>query len=78
MNFGGSEPTSIEEWCAYLQELTGIVPIFKEDPETFGSLELDTERMHSLIGPTHVDWHDGILSMVRHLAADALMPKYRG
>lgn len=77
VNFGGSEPTSIEEWCAYLQELTGLVPIFKEDPETFGSLQLDTERMHALIGRTRVDWHAGILSMVRHLAPDALKPESR-
>jgi nucleoside-diphosphate-sugar epimerase len=78
VNFGGSEPTSIEEWCGYLQELTGLAPIFKEDPETFGSLCLDTERMHALIGPTRVDWRHGILSTVRHLAADALKPEYRG
>lgn len=77
VNFGGSEPTSIEEWCGYLGEITGLVPIFKEDPETFGSLRLDTERMHALIGPTWVDWRDGLLAMVRHLAADALKPEYR-
>ena len=78
VNFGGSEPTSIEEWCGYLQELTGLVPKFQEDPETFGSLCLDTERMNRLIGPTRVDWRDGILRMVRHLAPDALKPAYRG
>jgi nucleoside-diphosphate-sugar epimerase len=77
VNFGGSQATSIEEWCAYLQELTGIVPTFRDDPETFGSLCLDMERMHELIGPTRVDWRDGILRMVRHLAADALRPEYR-
>jgi hypothetical protein len=76
VNFGGSEPTSIEEWCGYLQELTGLVPNFQDDPETFGSLCLDTERMHALIGPTRVAWRDGILRMVRRLAPDALKPEY--
>ena len=78
VNFGGSEPTSIEEWCSHLQELTGLVPTFHEDPEAFGSLCLDTERMHALIGPTRVDWRDGILRMVRHLAGDVLKPEHRG
>lgn len=78
VNFGGSEPTSIEEWCGYLGELTGLTPSFREDPETFGSLALDTARMHELIGPTSVDWRDGILRMVRQLAPDALTPTSRG
>ena len=78
VNFGGSQSTSIEDWCGYLQKLTGLVPTFQDDPEAFGSLCLDTERMHALIGPTRVDWRDGILRMVRHLAADALKPEHRG
>jgi nucleoside-diphosphate-sugar epimerase len=77
VNFGGSEATSIEEWCAYLGELTGLVPTFKDDPETFGSLCLDTDRMHTLIGPTRVAWRDGILRMIRQLAPDALKSEYR-
>ncbi|MEO6026599.1 MAG: NAD(P)-dependent oxidoreductase [Candidatus Binatia bacterium] len=72
VNFGGSEATSIEEWCAYLGEVTGLVPTFKEDAEAFGSLCLDTERMHELIGPTRVAWRDGLVRMVRQLAPDAL------
>jgi nucleoside-diphosphate-sugar epimerase len=78
VNFGGSEPTSIEEWCGHLGELTGLAPTFRDDPEAFGSLHLDTERMHALIGPTRVDWRDGLLRMVRQLAPDALQPAYRG
>jgi nucleoside-diphosphate-sugar epimerase len=77
VNFGGSEPTSIEEWCAYLGEITGLAPAFKDDAEAFGSLCLDTERMHALIGPTRVDWREGVLRMVRALAPDALAPAYR-
>jgi nucleoside-diphosphate-sugar epimerase len=77
VNFGGSHATSIEEWCGHLQKLTGLVPTFQDDPEAFGSLCLDTERMHALLGPTRVDWRDGILRMVRRLAGDALKPEYR-
>jgi nucleoside-diphosphate-sugar epimerase len=77
VNFGGSEATSIEDWCAHLGELTGLAPTFRDDPEAFGSLCLDTDRMHELIGPTRVPWRDGILGMVRRLAPDALEPRYR-
>jgi nucleoside-diphosphate-sugar epimerase len=72
VNFGGSERTSIEEWCAWLTELTGLQPVFNETPTAFGSLCIDTTWMHELIGPTHVDWKDGIRRMVRHLAPDML------
>lgn len=78
VNFSGSEATSIEEWCAYLAELTGLEPVFKDDPDAFGSLCLDTTRMHELIGPTAVPWRDGILRMVRALAPDALAADHRG
>ena len=78
VNFGGSEATSIEEWCAYLGELTGLTPTFRDDPEAFGSLCLDPERMHALVGRTAVPWRDGLLRMVRALAPDALLPAYRG
>jgi UDP-glucuronate 4-epimerase len=78
VNFGGSEATSIEDWCAHLAELTGLEPVFKDDPEAFGSLCLDTTRMHELVGPTRVAWRDGVLRMVRALAPDALAPQHRG
>lgn len=77
VNFGGSQATSIEEWCGYLAELTGLQPTFKDDPEAFGSLCLDTTRMHELVGPTRVGWRDGILRMVRALAPEALPPELR-
>ncbi|MCC6766720.1 MAG: NAD(P)-dependent oxidoreductase [Deltaproteobacteria bacterium] len=76
VNFGGSEATSIEDWCGYLGELTGLTPAFTEDPQAFGSLRLDTDRMHALIGPTRVAWREGILRLVRALAPDALRPEH--
>ena len=72
LNFGGSRKVSIEQWCAYLQELTGLEPVFQDNPRAFGSLCIDTERMHSLIGETRVDWQEGILSQVQHLAPELL------
>lgn len=71
-NFGGSQKVSIEEWCAYLGELTGLVPRFEESPLAFGSLAIDPARMHALIGETHVDWRDGMRRMVAALAPELL------
>ena len=72
LNFGGSQRVSIEEWCAYIGELTGFEPVFQENPKAFGSLRIDTDRMHDLIGETRVDWRQGILSQVRQLSPGLL------
>lgn len=72
VNFGGSQKTSIEEWCAYLQELTGFEPQFRENPKAFGSLCIDTTRMHELIGETSVSWRDGVRRMVENLAPELI------
>jgi nucleoside-diphosphate-sugar epimerase len=72
VNFGGSDKTSIEQWCAYLTELTGFEPMFKENPKAFGSLNIDTARMHELIGPTSVSWKEGIARQVKALAPHLL------
>lgn len=74
VNYGGSEAVSIEEWCAWLQELTGFEPVFRESEQAFGSLAIDTTRMHKLIGPTRVHWREGIVRMVSTLAPELLKP----
>ena len=77
LNFGGSEATSIEQWAAWLGELTGLDPQFKDNPDAFGSLAVDTTKMHELIGPTTVGWRCGVHDMVRAMAPDLLKPEYR-
>jgi nucleoside-diphosphate-sugar epimerase len=72
LNFGGSQRASIEEWCAYMGELTGLEPVFKDNPKAFGSLCIDTDRMHELIGETRVDWRQGVRSQIEHLAPELL------
>ena len=71
-NFGGSQKVSIEEWCAYLSELTGLKPNFVANTLAFGSITIDLTRMHELIGETKVDWRDGMRRMVEVLAPDML------
>jgi len=72
VNCGGSQAVSIEEWCRYLTELTGFEPRFSEKVTAFGSLAIDTTRMHDLIGETRVDWREGVRAMVETLAPQLL------
>lgn len=74
VNFGGSQAVSIEDWCGWLQELTGLVPEFRDNPQAFGSLAIDTTRMHELIGPTRVGWREGVRNMVAALSPQLLKP----
>lgn len=72
VNFGGSQPVSIEEWCGFLQELSGFEPVLRDNPQAFGALSIDTGKMHELIGPTRVDWRDGIRRMVENLSPELI------
>ena len=63
LNWGG-EPGSIEAWCAWMGELTGLEPKFNTSEATVASLPLDLARMHELVGPARVHWRDGIRRMI--------------
>ena len=54
VNWGGSETASIEEWCAWLTELTGVDHEIVFHPDMLQSIGMDTTRMHELIGRTTV------------------------
>ena len=64
VNWGGSEAASIEDWCAFLGELTGLQPRFLSTERTIGSVTIDLEHMHELLGPTRVPWREGMRRMV--------------
>ena len=65
VNWGGSQAASIEEWCGYLGELTGLTPTFAPTTETIDSVEIDLTRMHELVGPDQPSaWRDGMRRMV--------------
>ena len=72
LNWGGSEPTSIEEWCGYIGELTGLEPKFNPTDATIGSVTLDPAKMHELVGRTQIDWRDGIKRMITALNPELL------
>lgn len=64
VNWGGSEAASIEDWCAWLGELTGLEPVFAPTRRTIESACIDTTRMEALTGPTQVPWREGFRRMV--------------
>jgi UDP-glucuronate 4-epimerase len=74
INWGGSEPVSIEEWCMYMGQLIGREPEFFYTDRTIGSITLDLTRMHQQVGRTTVDWHDGMHRMMRARHPDLDLP----
>jgi nucleoside-diphosphate-sugar epimerase len=65
VNWAGSEPASIEEWCGYLGGLVGREPRFAVTGRTITSVAVDVARMHERVGRTRVAWRDGMRRMVR-------------
>jgi nucleoside-diphosphate-sugar epimerase len=72
VNWGGSEPASVEEWCAHMSELTGLESRFETTERTVGPLPLDLTRMHELLGRTRVPWREGIRRMIEARAPELL------
>jgi nucleoside-diphosphate-sugar epimerase len=64
VNWGGSVAVDLEDWCAHLGDVVGREPSFVETEQTIGSVVIDPTRMHELVGPTEVDWRDGMRRMV--------------
>jgi UDP-glucuronate 4-epimerase len=64
VNWGGEDAVSIEEWCAYLGELIGLEPTFQATDQTIGSVTVDLNRMHALVGHAKVPWREGFARMV--------------
>ncbi|HET6817776.1 MAG TPA: NAD(P)-dependent oxidoreductase [Mycobacteriales bacterium] len=64
VNWGGDERVSVEEWMAYLGELTGVTPELVPGEQSLASVCLDLTRMHELIGHTTIGWREGFRRMV--------------
>jgi nucleoside-diphosphate-sugar epimerase len=64
VNWGGAR-ASIEEWCTFLADLCGLEALFAPTDQTIDSVELDLTRLHERVGPTSVDWREGMRRMVQ-------------
>ncbi|NND39067.1 MAG: NAD(P)-dependent oxidoreductase [Pseudomonadales bacterium] len=69
-NLCGQEHVSIEEWTAYISELTGLEAKLKPTTETLQSVKADNSKMQKVAGKAEVSWKQGIKAMVE--AAGAL------
>ncbi|MCA1220729.1 NAD-dependent epimerase/dehydratase family protein [Streptomyces sp. 8L] len=65
VNWAGDEVSSIEDWCGYLGELTGLEPKFVPTVHTLSSATCDLTRMHAPVGHTRTKWQDGLARMAR-------------
>jgi nucleoside-diphosphate-sugar epimerase len=72
VNWGGDEKVSIEEWTAYLGELTGLTPDLVPSEQSLASVELNLDRMHELVGHSTVPWKEGFRRMVQAVRPDLL------
>ncbi len=64
VNWGGDDAVSIEEWCSYMAEITGLEARFEPTEHTIDSVALDLTKMHEIVGHTTVHWKDGMRRMV--------------
>ncbi len=64
VNWTGNEAVSIEDWCAYLSELTGLEAKLEPSDAALPSAVADVTRLESLVGPARVPWKEGIRRMV--------------
>jgi hypothetical protein len=66
VNWGGDEPVSAQEWCAYMAELTGVEPnvVVKEVPGGIRGIILDNTKRMAITGPCTVPWREGVRRLV--------------
>lgn len=72
VNLAGQEAVSIEQWCAYIGELTGLTPQFATNEKSLGSVQVDTSKLVALAGASKVQWKDGIRKMLEVMASGAI------
>lgn len=80
VNWGASQVVSIEDWCAWISELTGFTPIFDKQPTAFGSLIPDISKLKEILGEqpvSNVDWKDGVLRMLRKMGPQWLKEEWK-
>jgi nucleoside-diphosphate-sugar epimerase len=75
VNWAGDETVTIQEWTAYLGQLTGRSPqlVRKDVPGGIRGIAGDITRRRELTGPCEVAWRDGLARLVESRGHDAGM-----
>jgi nucleoside-diphosphate-sugar epimerase len=72
VNLAGDEEVSIEDWCAYLGDLTGLQPKIAPTDNTLESVATDNTKLRELGWKQTVTWRDGLRRMVESKFPDLL------
>lgn len=65
VNLGGSETTSVQEYCQIAADQLGIdPPTFREDPSAYYPIWPDVTRMHEVLGHCQLSVAEGIASVL--------------
>lgn len=72
-NFCGDDPVSIDEYCTYAGRLLGVEPKFKWTDETYPANQMDTTRMHEVLGYPKVGWREGFRRLLETQFPDQVL-----
>lgn len=66
VNWGGQEKVSIEEWSAYIGEITGSKPQFQYTTQCLESVVVNNDKLQKIAGgPLKMHWKDGLRRMIQ-------------
>jgi hypothetical protein len=76
VNWAGDEGVSVQDWCAYMGELTGIDPDVQVSvmPGTSRGSVADVTKRNSITGPCNVPWKAGIKRTLEERYPDGVTP----
>lgn len=60
VNWSSAEPVSIEQWCSFIAEQTGLTASFDYGDNNLQSVVSDNSRFTAIAGDTSVNWQEGI------------------
>ena len=69
VNWGGDEPVSVQQYCAYLGELLGVeaTVVVQESPGASRGAVADHAKRSSITGPCRVGWKEGLRRVAEQL-----------
>jgi nucleoside-diphosphate-sugar epimerase len=72
INWGGEDVVTVQEWTAYITELTGVEIPLQVGPHAMPSVMTDLTKQHELVGKAQVNWRDGLRRMLQAQHPDLL------
>lgn len=72
VNWGGDEVVSVEEWCAELGRLTGLMPEFEHTEATIPAIVPELTKLRATGFRPQVGWRDGLRRLVANSRPELL------